>query len=249
MSELSIWSLKGRFAGSTLFALMTVPAIVLAFGLYVANNKTFSGLSLTSVVLVHGVLTAAWFVMLAAQAWFARSGKIDLHRTIGRTSYILAPAVFLSMMAVFIEHLHRRVYPMTETDLLIDVFNWINPIAFILCWGLAIRHRKNTPRHMRYMIATILAVGSPIVARLLLSYFTWIPGMTDLAAAIPVQFAIILGVIGWLIARDRSTGITLSPYWVPFGSNLLILIGFYTFGYSAAWSAFMYGFAGLAGAA
>lgn len=248
MSDLSIWRLNGRFAGATLFALLTVPAIALAFGLYVANSKTFSGLNITSIVAVHGALTAVWFVMLAAQAWFARTGKMDLHRSIGRTSYVLAPVVFLSMMVVFIEHLHRRVYPMTEIDLRIDVFNWINPLAFILCWALAVRHRKNTPRHMRYMIATILAVGSPILARILLSYFTWVPGMTDLDVTISVQFAILLGGIGWLIARDRESGITPSPYLVPFGSNLLILIGFYTFGNSEAWSAFMYGFAWLVGA-
>lgn len=248
MSDSSIWRLEGRFAGPTLFALLTVPAVALAFGLYVANNQTFSGLSLTSVVVVHGALTATWFVMLAAQAWLARTGNIALHRKLGKASYVVAPAVFLSMMAVFIENLHRRVHPMTEIDLRIDIFNWINPLAFILCWALAIRHRKNTPRHMRYMIATILAVGSPILARILLSYFTWIPGMTDLEFTIAVQFTILLGGIGWLIARDRKSGVTPSPYLVPFGSNALILIGFYTFGYSEAWSGFMHGFVRLVGA-
>lgn len=248
MSDSSIWRLKGRFAGPTLFALLTVPAMALAFGVSVANNVTFSGLSLTSVVMIHGAMTAAWFVMLAAQAWLARSGNIALHRTIGRTSYVVAPAVFLSMMAVFIEHLHRRVHPMTETDILVDVFNWINPLAFILCWALAIRNRKNTPRHMRYMIATILAMGSPIVARLLLTYFTWIPGITNFDVLVPVQGALILAVAGWLIARDGKSGIAPSPYWVPFASNLLILIGYFSFGRSEAWSAFMNGFARLVGA-
>lgn len=247
MTSGSIWQLKGRFAGATLFALLTVPATILAFMLFVAGNQTFSGLTLTPILLVHTILAGAWVLMLAAQAWLARVGNIPLHRRIGRTSYILAPAVFIFMMAVFIENLHRRTYPFIEADLLVDLFNWINPIAFIACWLLAIRNRKNTPRHMRYMVATILAVGSAILARLLLTYFSWIPGITDLNVLVAVQGSILLAAIGWLIWRDKGARIRPSPFWVPFASNLLIVIGFYTFGRSEAWSDFMHGFAALTG--
>lgn len=245
MANSSIWRLEGRFAGPTLFALLAVPATFFAFVVAYGKGITFSGLPVTNIVHIHTALASLWVLTLAMQAWLARSGRIPLHRKIGRASYVLAPLVFVSMAAVYIELLGRRTMPMTQFDLQVDIFNVVNPIGFILCWGLAIYHRKNTPRHMRYMISTMLAIATAITARLLLNYFSWVPGLDNFEVLLVVQGVLILLPVGWLIRRDAALGVTPSPYWLPFGLNLLLLVGYFSFTKTQWWSAMIHGFAGI----
>ena len=245
MADNSIWHLRGRFAGPTLFAILAVPATFLAFVVSVMAGQTFSGLSLTPILHIHLVLASLWVVMLAAQAWLARRGNIPLHRKIGQASYVLAPLIFASMVLVYVEFLGRRPFPYDELTLRFDIFNWLTPIGFILFWGLAIRNRKNTPRHMRYMISTLFAVGSAIVFRLLLNYFAWVPGFTNNDVLVAANSLILMVPLAWLIHRDSRLGITPSPYWLPFGLILLIVIGFFTFTKSEVWANFINGFAAI----
>ena len=222
MADTSLLKLKGRFAGATLTALLAIPAVLLAFGPPYSNGVTFSGLAVTNIVHIHTAMATLWVVMLASQAWLARIGKIPLHRAIGRASYVLAPLIFASMILVYAEQLGRRPYPFTAFDLQVDIFNWVNPIAFLLCWGLAIRHRKNTPRHMRYMISTLLAISTAIIARILLNFFAWLPGLDDFNNVLIFQTVVIALPIAWLIRRDAKLDMGWSPYWVPLISNLLL---------------------------
>ena len=246
MANGSIWRLQGRFAGPALFAIIAVPATFFAFVISVAAGRTFSGLAMTPILHVHLALASLWVVMLASQAWLARAGKIPLHRSVGRASYVLAPLIFASMALVYAEFLGRRPYPYDELTLQFDIFNWLTPIGFILFWGLAIRHRKNTPLHMRYMVSTLFAVGSAIVFRLLLNYFAWVPGFTNNDVLITVNGLILILPLVWLIRRDNAQGIRPSPYWLALGLNLLLVIGYFTFTKSEAWSNFVNGFATIA---
>jgi len=181
-----LWRLKGRFAGATLIALMAVPATFLAFVGSVSAGKTFSGLAMTPIVNIHLALTSGWVLILATQAWLARTGRIPLHRSIGKLSYVYAPVTFISMVMVFGEQLTRLEVPFTQEEMSLGLISYCTSTGFLLCWLLAIRNLRNTPRHMRYMIGTVFVFGTAIVARILVSWFGWIPGLTEIATLITV---------------------------------------------------------------
>ena len=54
---------------------------------------------------LHGAALTLWVVMLVAQAQLIRTGRRSLHRTLGKTSYVLAPAV----VAITTSFVHYRV--------------------------------------------------------------------------------------------------------------------------------------------
>ena len=245
MGNKSVWRLQGRFAGPALFTLLVIPATILAFAVSISAGLTFSGLSFTPILHVHTALASLWIVMLAGQAWLARHGNRALHRMIGRASYAIAPLIFASFVLVYVEQLGRRPYPYDQLALQFDVYNWFQSAAFLLCWALAIRHRKNTPRHLRYMIATVFAIGSAIVFRILMNWFAWIPGLADNNVLVIANGLLLMLPLLWLIRRDNKQGITPSPYWIPFWAQLLTAVGFFSFARTETWGDFVDGFARL----
>ncbi len=63
-----------------------------------------------------------WIAMLLTQAWFVRSRQMDLHRLVGKASYVVIPLAVLSALVVAQESLQRE----TEIDIgqgRIAVFN------------------------------------------------------------------------------------------------------------------------------
>src|SRR3954468_10948462 len=54
---------------------------------------------------LHGVALTLWVVMLVAQAQLIRTGRRSVHRQVGKSSYVLAPAVGVITVAF----VHYRV--------------------------------------------------------------------------------------------------------------------------------------------
>jgi hypothetical protein len=97
------------------------------------------------------------------------------------------------------------------------------------------------------MTSTAFAVSTAIVARIILNWFTWLPGLDPenlggiLAATWIVQTLLLLA----LIAMDWRKGIIRSPFWVVTALLGSMHIGYWTYGETSAWFAFVQWFADL----
>lgn len=149
---------------------------------------------------LHGTAMTLWFAMLITQPLLIRYGRRDLHRLLGRTSYVLFPLTVLTILllahhdltlmkdAAFWRFGQSAALPLTSAGI------------FATAYALAIRHRRQTALHARYMIATSFALIPPIFVRLFAHYLPLVPGFV---AFIVADVLVADLVPAWLAWRDR----------------------------------------------
>lgn len=173
------------------------------FGFYNTYFGLFPGFEGTSrVVHFHVATILCWFAMLLTQATLAQKGRIELHRKIGRLSYLLAPLIVLGFALVTnygqIRHKSPDLFGATLFD----------GSMFVLFYALAIINRKNTAYHARYMILSAIPFINPGLGRFIAP-----------EVSVPVEFLLILGLL--LTARFKKQ--PYRPYLVGLGSMVLFL--------------------------
>jgi hypothetical protein len=118
----------------------------------------------------HATAMTLWFALLIFQPLLAKTGRYALHRWLGRTSFVLAPVAVLSM--VLLTHARVQQY----SDPLAVSFTMVLPLAlaaiFAAAYTLAVRFRRQTALHARYMICTAFALVDPVGARLINFYIS-----------------------------------------------------------------------------
>lgn len=127
----------------------------------------------------HGLAMSAWLLLLISQAWLIRSGRRDLHRLLGRTSFALVPVVLITTLSFAHSTLERD--GAVQPRLYIFYLQMQLLVAFTLCYALAIYNRRRPAVHARFMICTALVMIDPILARVVLFYL-WEPG-----SMVPIQ--------------------------------------------------------------
>lgn len=124
---------------------------------------------------VHAAAMAAWYGMLVAQPLLVRSGRRNLHQTVGRASYVLVPVVVASSILLA----HQRFSTMDE-----QTFGQEAPFLFLplsqagllaVAYGLAIRYRRVPSLHARFMIGSTLTFVDPVLGRLLFQFLPPLP--------------------------------------------------------------------------
>jgi len=139
---------------------------VVIFGIvFLGFFKTYFGLfpSFTNVTLiqhVHGLLFIAWFALLFVQPLLIRYGKYRAHRIIGRCTYVLVPCIIISIHFIAREaYLNAVAAHAPRREILANTYFQVYQIFdFAVLYLLAIINKHRTPYHMRYMIATSLAI-------------------------------------------------------------------------------------------
>jgi uncharacterized membrane protein len=113
---------------------------------------------------LHGIAMFSWAVLLVAQAGLIRAGNRELHRRIGKVSYVLVPVIVLSTLMLA----HYRLKAGVSRDLLYFLYVQLSLMTiFAAAYGLAIANRRNPAAHARYMICVSLTLIDPILARML----------------------------------------------------------------------------------
>ncbi len=196
------------------FLLILYPLTLVGFHqTYFSLYPTFEGIQITHHI--HGAIAFLWISMLVIQPILIQAKKIEMHRRLGKLSYLLFPLLilsFLPMLAIQFKNtgVKSAFVPMADMALL------------IFFYALAIINRKNIPYHMRYMIASALVFIDPTVARMLIPVF----GMSDLNwfhIIFGIIYAILLGLIFYDIANKRNY----KPYIVSLLAFLVYQIGFH----------------------
>ena len=203
------------------------------------------GNSLTAVHL-HGAGMTLWCVMLVSQAYLIRTNRRDLHRMIGRSSYVLAPVVIVLQWLVVRNVVLADPMMLGEQGTLTNfaaVFMSLvlgGSVLFTGLYALAIYFRRNTAIHARLMVATTIPILPPAMDRIVLTYF---PGILDSLPAVHksdalVAFAVAdLFLIGLAVWDWRSR-----PRLRVFPLLLLVMLVYQTFTFNAhrvpLWSTF-----------
>jgi hypothetical protein len=125
---------------------------------------------------LHVGMSVLWLTLLIAQPFLIRYERRQLHRKLGRTSYVLAPLVFLSI--IFLAH--SQIVTLAEQSDSRRHFILFIQIGFALffavLYGMAIFKRRTMPIHARYMICTGILMIEPILVRVFkfnLSFISW----------------------------------------------------------------------------
>ena len=228
------------------FALL-IPAAALGFGPFVLDGVTLSGRPLTPIVFVHAAVMTLWVLMLTAQAWFIRTYRFRIHQWVGRSSYVFAPLIILSVLVTGHESFNQAPEGIDAEFARQYVFDTGQNLAFAVTWGLAILYRRRTPLHVRYMISTAFAISTAILFRIIFNWFTWLPGLTKdpFDGILAVTWAVLTLPLLALIAMDWRMGIRRSPFWVVTVLIGAMNLGYWTYGKTDAWLAFCRWFAAL----
>lgn len=161
---------------------------------------------------VHGMLSMAWILMLIAQAYLIRAKKYDLHRLIGKLSYIVMPLFLLSVFyAAKTSYLNTiKTKPQAEALANLTMGGTIDIFLLGLIYVLAIIYKKNVGYHLRFMASTGLIILMPGLGRFIFVF-----------CGIPFPFALIpmilcgvgIGLI-WLIIdlRNKKSAFPMGVY-------------------------------------
>lgn len=168
---------------------------------------------------IHGALATIWMLMLIAQSWLITRGQVVWHRRIGRASYVIFPAMVLSMtpmIRAMLTDKHGLPHDLALSLAALDIGSLVVLVAF---YGLAIANRRKVALHMRYMSATVLIAVEPALGRVLAIYLPFVKG---LAGALSPSLLMVAAAGGLLILDDRRMGRIYPPY--PIATAFLVIM-------------------------
>ena len=185
----------------------------------------------------HGIVMLAWVLLLISQSWLIRNRRNANHRTLGKISFVLAPAIVMTAVLVnfyFLANAEDPVAPLTQR---IYWFGYFSAALFAVMYGLAIRNRRQVNLHARYMVATALVFLVPGLLRAISNYLAplgiWTPDFFQ-TTWIPFFIGVWLLFADWRNQRDIRPYATFCSLWV---ANFALWLLLPTWGWWATFSA------------
>ena len=196
------------------------------FGLFPAFNNV------TLIQHIHGLLFTTWFVLLFIQPLLIRYGKYRAHRIIGRFTYVLVPCIIISIHFIAREaYLNAVAAHVPKQAIIAGLYMPTYQIFdFSVLYLLAIINKHRTPYHMRYMIATSLAIAGAGLRRV----FTHVTGMGHADAVLYGFIVPDLMLVG-LIVYDKLKGQNSRAYIIALIILAISHYSYYFVPYSTLW--------------
>lgn len=164
---------------------------------------------------VHAVIASAWILTLIIQPMLASRKKFELHRKIGRLSYFIFPLLILSFIP-------REIILIASDEPKNLFFPLADTLVMIPLYLLAIYNKRNTAKHMRYMIASALVFLGPTIGRIGPVLIGWSGLVTQ-----NVQYTVIYSILAGLILYDHINFKKVQPYLVAIALFFLHQMTFY----------------------
>lgn len=168
----------------------------------------------------HGVVMMIWMMMLIVQPLLIRSGRISIHRVIGKASFLIAPLVVLTIFLTAQLGYYKVEPGLTNTDKIANIALPIpSMFAFAIFYILAIINRRKTYDHLRYMIGTALLMIGPGFGRALIVYFN-VPFPVSVTSILIIEVLCALAFL--TVDIVRKTGYR--PFLIVLVVNILLLL-------------------------
>ncbi|HTH57873.1 MAG TPA: hypothetical protein VL728_17620 [Cyclobacteriaceae bacterium] len=183
------------------FFLLAIPITLAAFyPTYLVQFPNFSERN-DGFTHVHGIISVVWLAMLIAQPFLIRNKKYELHRKVGRLSYVVFPLLILSFIPQIVKSSHYNFVTI--------FFPIADSVVMIVLYSLAIYNRNDSSKHMRYMIGMTLVFLFPTLGRI---EPIWL-GIVDTIGQ-DINYGIIYMILIGLSFYDRSHQKDFKPYLV-----------------------------------
>lgn len=204
--------------------------IILAF-VVMGFFKTYFGLiphfnsSVTAMMHFHAVVMSLYVILLIVQPVLISYKKFKTHRLLGKFSYVLVPVIILSFFAmIYKENNDKILHKITNAEFIEFTFLNIGKLSlFGGCYLLAMIHKRNTPFHMRYIIASALVFVEPSLSRA--ASFSM---NMDFVPSLIYSFLLTDLIFISLIFFDKITQLNYKPYVVALSAFLLYHTIWYT---------------------
>lgn len=156
--------------------------IIFTFGGFYFTYFTQLSAPIKAIIHIHFLLMSLWIMMLIAQPFLIKYKRLSTHRFLGKVSYLLVPLVILTAWLVTRNEYYRNIVNLqneVSTGLQnLSQFEILKAAAvypsglisifwFVIFYGLAIKYRKQTFKHARYILATALILLYPTIDRII----------------------------------------------------------------------------------
>ena len=203
---------------------------------YIIFFPSFTGFN--NVQHFHGAMMMVWMTFLITQPLLISSGKVTIHRAIGKLSYVIAPLLIVSIFLVS-RMVYHRPEPVSTHEEKIAMIALSIPylFGFAIFYSLAIINRKETYKHMRYMISTSFLMIAPGLGRALIVYYH-----TSLNDAVNYSNYLVMAIAAGLLINDIIKKRSYSPFAVVLFVFVLLHLA-WNFRNSGLWQIIGEGFA------
>lgn len=148
-------------------------AVALALSVFVGFSRSFYLKSvfhhpppLSALMIVHGVVFTAWFLLLATQTALVAGNRRDIHRRLGVGGAVVATAMLVLGVALAVDALRRGFappgVPSPAAFFAIPIFDML---LFPILVGAALVLRARPDYHKRLMILASIAIVDASIAR------------------------------------------------------------------------------------
>ncbi|MCC6289154.1 MAG: hypothetical protein IT249_14835 [Chitinophagaceae bacterium] len=177
-----------------LYFCVLIPLVLLGFWKTYFSKFFGDTNGLTAYMHFHAIVMSCWVALLIVQPILIRRKKLNIHRLLGKVSYVLMPLVLVSMLLLL--HSRGNLRPVEQRGFFVTLAAVIGIFVVGFYYLIAIINRKNTPVHARAMICTGLDLLDPTLMRLLAPlYDPW---------GYYLALAIILGSVLFLMFLERK---------------------------------------------
>jgi hypothetical protein len=199
------------------FLLLLFPIAFLGFYKSYFSQVPDFNQKITGIFHFHVVIAIAWIVMLVLQPILIVNKQVSLHRTVGKSSYILFPLLILSF-ALLLYHNYTSDHPRSDLNAIGDI------ILLCMSYGFAIYYRKtNRAKHMRYMIGSATVLLDPTLGRI----YIILVGIPPIIA-INLVYVTIIAIFLYLIYLDKQSKRDYTAYkhmiWAWVGHYILVIV-------------------------
>src|SRR5258706_1149171 len=203
---------------------------------YIIFFPSFTGFN--NVQHFHGAMMMTWMIILITQRLLIRSGKVSIHRAIGKMTYVIAPLLVVSLFLVS-RMVYQRPEPVVPHVEKIAMIALSIPfmLGFAILYSLATINRKQTYKHMRYMIGTSFLMIAPGLGRGLIIYFH-----NSLHDAVNYSNYFVFALAGGLMINDIVKKRSYTPFAVVLFIFILLHLA-WNYRYSGVWQSIGEGFA------
>jgi len=156
-----------------------------------------------AVVHVHGALMSLWLGLLISQAYLIRTNRREIHRQVGKLSYLLAPIVFIFIAIIRHNAMVESGNPMAAENLRLLLPNAIGqPLTFAFTYGLAIYNKHEPATHARFMMCTPIPMAGPILNRVMVNYLDMeAAGAGQVTRSLVITSLVVLSMWDWFKHR------------------------------------------------
>ncbi|MWV29087.1 hypothetical protein [Aurantiacibacter rhizosphaerae] len=212
-----------------IMTLVVLGFIILGFGSAMAARG--SGYVPTPALILHGVVTLAWFTLTLVQALLIRRANFTLHRALGSVSITLVLGIVVLGYLTTARAVTNLEWSIAGFDNIGSaIFPFFDILTFAIVYAVGVATRRDAAAHKRLMTLAGVMMMDPAVARVAI----FVLGAPPLALVLEVAILLAFPIYDW---RTRGR-----PHWASVFGIVLFLACFalrMALGGTDAWAGFV----------